>query len=177
MLGRRAPGKPLWPGHWDGTFASHPLVGEAMGAAVRRRANEELGVALDGVPAAAIEYRVDDPGAPGRGAALAEHEYCAVYLVRLASTDALAPVASEIDAVRRVSTRALLAAGEAVWRSHCPWLALALEALRTSGVPTAFERAFAPLSDPAAKPSLHAAIAVLVDGGHWRTAPVLQNWK
>src|SRR5690606_39070889 len=47
VLARRAAAKPLWPGSWDGTVASHPGHGEAQVAAARRRAREELGVDVE----------------------------------------------------------------------------------------------------------------------------------
>lgn len=176
VLGRRSRTKPLWPGAWDGTFASHPFEGEAMTDAVRRRSREELGVELDAELVAAFVYRVDDPGAPERGTPFAESEYCAVYLARLGE-GVLDPVATEIDALRRVSVASLLEASEDVWRAHCPWLALALEALRRAPRPEPFANAFAALDDSRAGSALAAALRALVPTDEWRVAPVLQNWK
>jgi len=176
VLARRSAGKPLWPGAWDGTFASHPFEGEPMTAAVARRSREELGVELDAQPAAAFVYRVDDPGAPARGTPLAESEYCAVYLARLGER-ALAPTPEEIDAVRRVSVASLVEASDAVWSTHCPWLALALEALRRAPRPAAFAAALAALDAPGAESALARASSRLLPTNEWRVAPVLQNWK
>ncbi|QDU86012.1 Isopentenyl-diphosphate Delta-isomerase [Planctomycetes bacterium Pla163] len=182
VLARRSATKPLWPGAWDGTFASHPGVGEPMGDAVHRRSGEELGLSVAGVPLAAIDYRVDDPAA-GADAPFAEHEYCAVYLARLAPGDELVPDPGEVRGLRRVSLASLLEASPAVWRDHCPWLALALEALRCelSGArherARAFDGALAALRSDGAGPALRAVIADLVPKGEWRVAPVLQNWK
>jgi isopentenyl-diphosphate Delta-isomerase len=182
VLARRSATKPLWPGAWDGTFASHPGVGEPMGDAVRRRSGEELGLSLAGVPLAAIDYRVDDPGA-GEEAPFAEHEYCAVYVARLAADGELRPDPHEVDGLRRVSLASLLEASPAVWRDHCPWLALALEALRDGLVRADREQlrsldgTLAALRADAAGPALRAAIGDLVPMGDWRVAPVLQNWR
>ena len=44
VLTRRAKEKMLWPGDWDGTFASHPREGETFVSSGERRMPEELGI-------------------------------------------------------------------------------------------------------------------------------------
>jgi len=44
LLAKRSLKKPLWPTYWDGSFSSHPRVGETLEAACERRVFEELGV-------------------------------------------------------------------------------------------------------------------------------------
>ena len=44
LLTKRSQDKPLWPGVWDGSVASHPRVGERLEEAVKRRLVEEIGV-------------------------------------------------------------------------------------------------------------------------------------
>ena len=44
VLTRRAKEKMLWPGDWDGTFASHPRESETYVSSGERRMPEELGV-------------------------------------------------------------------------------------------------------------------------------------
>jgi isopentenyl-diphosphate Delta-isomerase len=44
LLTQRSLKKPLWPTFWDGSFSSHPWVGEAVDQACQRRSLEELGV-------------------------------------------------------------------------------------------------------------------------------------
>jgi len=48
LLTKRALQKPLWPTYWDGSFSSHPWVGESLEAACERRAKEELGIEVAG---------------------------------------------------------------------------------------------------------------------------------
>ena len=44
MLTKRAKEKMLWPGDWDGTFASHPRESETYVSSAERRMPEELGI-------------------------------------------------------------------------------------------------------------------------------------
>ena len=44
LLARRSENKPLWPGVWDGTIATHVFPGETPEQAARRGLKKELGV-------------------------------------------------------------------------------------------------------------------------------------
>ncbi|MEO2201109.1 MAG: NUDIX domain-containing protein, partial [Nitrosopumilus sp.] len=44
VLTKRAKGKMLWSGDWDGTFASHPRESETFVSSGERRMPEELGI-------------------------------------------------------------------------------------------------------------------------------------
>ena len=44
VLTKRAKEKMLWPGDWDGTFASHPRESEGYVSSGERRMPEELGI-------------------------------------------------------------------------------------------------------------------------------------
>ncbi|PIP52739.1 isopentenyl-diphosphate delta-isomerase, partial [Candidatus Beckwithbacteria bacterium CG23_combo_of_CG06-09_8_20_14_all_34_8] len=44
LLTKRSLKKPLWPTYWDGSFSSHPRVGETLEQSCERRAKEELGI-------------------------------------------------------------------------------------------------------------------------------------
>ena len=44
LLTKRSGSKMLWPGYWDGTFASHPREGETYVSSAERRMPEELGI-------------------------------------------------------------------------------------------------------------------------------------
>jgi isopentenyl-diphosphate Delta-isomerase len=110
-LARRAPGKWLWPGWWDGTVAGHVLVGETYVSAARRRVFEEVGVRVPLRHAWTIRYRARWSEEAG------ENEMCAILVGR---APALEPDPREIDRVRAVDTDALLAG-----RRLVPWLRIA----------------------------------------------------
>ena len=44
LMVQRSLKKPLWPTFWDGSFSSHPNVGEILEQACERRAKQELGI-------------------------------------------------------------------------------------------------------------------------------------
>ncbi|NMB57183.1 isopentenyl-diphosphate Delta-isomerase [Candidatus Beckwithbacteria bacterium] len=46
LLTTRSLKKALWPTFWDGSFSSHPNIGEDLPTACRRRAKEELGIEI-----------------------------------------------------------------------------------------------------------------------------------
>lgn len=48
LLTRRSLEKPLWPTYWDGSFSSHPRIGESLEQSCGRRAKEELGIDVKG---------------------------------------------------------------------------------------------------------------------------------
>jgi len=76
LLQKRAEGKPLWPLYWSNSCCSHPLYGEAMGAALQRRLWQELGLRCPLRYLYKFQYRAlfEDVGA--------EHEICSVFLGR-----------------------------------------------------------------------------------------------
>ncbi len=111
LLGRRAKGKWLWPGWWDGTVAGHVEVGETYLSAARRRVREEVGVRVALRHRWTIRYRARWSGEAG------ENEMCAILVGRVRS---LAPDPAEIDAVKAVAPSRLLRL-----RRLTPWLRIA----------------------------------------------------
>ena len=120
LLARRAAGKFLWAGHWDGTVASHPMPGEGYAAAGERRMPEELGIEC-----ALSEHGRFDYHMP-YGEVGAENEVCATLVGLLPQDVELRPVAGEISEVRWITCEQMLAELSVAGSGYCPWLALAL---------------------------------------------------
>jgi isopentenyl-diphosphate Delta-isomerase len=78
LITRRADGKATFPGMWTNTVCGHPGPGEDDGAAIARRARDELGLDdVTGLRPALPGYRYR---AEFRG--VVENEICPVYLGR-----------------------------------------------------------------------------------------------
>jgi len=76
LIQKRSELKMLWPQFWSNSCCSHPRLGETVEEAVKRRAKEELGLAVDPEFRYKFEYREEfrDSGT--------EHEICHVFLAR-----------------------------------------------------------------------------------------------
>ena len=76
LLQQRSLSKMLWPGFWSNTCCSHPRRGEAMGEAVTRRLEQELGFDCPLEYLYKFKYRAEF------GAIGTEYELCSVYFGR-----------------------------------------------------------------------------------------------
>ncbi len=118
LLQKRATGKRLWPSHWSNSCCSHPRRGESMQRAVRRRVDEELGLAGSALRDLRFVYRFEyhekfqDLGS--------EHELCSVFL---ANTDR-EPIVNtlEIDEWAWIDPRELSDRLAQQTETHTPWL-------------------------------------------------------
>ncbi|HXR43200.1 MAG TPA: isopentenyl-diphosphate Delta-isomerase [Pseudolysinimonas sp.] len=122
LVTRRALGKLTWPGVWTNSFCGHPAPGEAMEDAVLRRAERELGIALDGLRDVLPDFRYRAVDASG----IVENEICPVFTAT--ATADPAPAADEVAEWAWVEPSRLRDAVAAAPFTWSPWLALQLAA-------------------------------------------------
>ena len=126
VLTKRAKGKMLWPGDWDGTFASHPRESETFVSSGERRMPEELGIEgkLDYLHK--FEYHVPykDIGS--------ENEICGTLIGIIDETTELKEIDGEIDEIKWISADELISEIKINPKIYCPWMLIALELLEKS---------------------------------------------
>ena len=124
LLAQRAPEKRLWGTYWDGTVASHPVVGQSQAAATRQRLEDELGITPDQYDDLRLtdrfEYKryFENEGV--------EHEVCAVLQLTL-SDRSLEPDEDEVAGLMWVPYERLHSHPE--WYRQlrlCPWFEIAM---------------------------------------------------
>lgn len=129
VLTRRAKEKMLWPGDWDGTFASHPRESETFVSSGERRMPEELGIEgkLDYLHK--FEYHVPykDVGS--------ENEICGTLIGIIDETTKLKEIEGEIDEIKWVSADELVTEISKNPKIYCPWMLIALKLLEKSNKP------------------------------------------
>jgi isopentenyl-diphosphate delta-isomerase len=128
LVTRRAEGKATFPGMWTNTVCGHPGPGEDDGAAITRRARDELGVGVGELSPALPGYRYR---AEFRG--VVENEICPVYVGRFTGTPA--PDPTEVDDWELLDWAAFRARqdaeGDTVWS---PWCLEQTRQLETGGL-------------------------------------------
>ena len=92
LVTQRATSKPTWPGVWTNSFCGHPAPREPITDAVRRRAEQELGVVVDDVRLALPTFRYRAVMSDG----VVENEMCPVFVATTA--DDVRPDPSEVEA-------------------------------------------------------------------------------
>ncbi len=126
VLTRRAKEKMLWPSDWDGTFASHPRESETYVSSGERRMPEELGIkgTLDYLHK--FEYHVPykDVGS--------ENEICGTLIGIIDKSTELKEIEGEIDEIKWISSKELIAELKENPQIYCPWMLIALELLEKS---------------------------------------------
>ena len=130
VLTKRAKEKMLWPGDWDGTFASHPREGETYVSSAERRMPEELGISEKLDYLHKFEYHVPykDIGS--------ENEVCGALIGVTKKAQKLQKIKGEIDEIKLVSAKDLLSEINERPESYCPWMLIALEFLEKSNKST-----------------------------------------
>jgi isopentenyl-diphosphate Delta-isomerase len=115
LLTRRAEHKRTWPGVWTNSFCGHPAPDEDLPAAVRRRAEQELGLEVTDVVLVLPAFRYQAVMADGTR----ENEMCPVYVAR---ADAAArPDPEEVSGTSWEPWSAFSAAVLAGERDISPW--------------------------------------------------------
>lgn len=123
LVTRRALDKQAWPGVWTNSFCGHPRPAEPLLHAVRRRADYELGLALDRIELALPVFRYRATDASG----VVEHELCPVYIARTDDDPVLNPL--EVTGAEWVWPRDLAASLASTPWAFSPWLVLQAEQL------------------------------------------------
>ena len=125
-LTKRSKEKMLWPGDWDGTFASHPRKSETYVSSGERRMPEELGINGNLDYLHKFEYHVPykDIGS--------ENEICGTLIGIVDKPEELKEIEGEIDEIRWITSKELLLELEINPQIYCPWMIIALELLDKS---------------------------------------------
>lgn len=116
LVTRRALGKRTWPGVWTNAVCGHPGPGEAMDAAVRRRAAFELGLDVADLVCALPDFGYTARDASG----IQENEHCPVFIAR--ATSDLSPNPEEVAEYRWTTVADLAAAVASAPWAFSPWL-------------------------------------------------------
>ncbi|WP_336629486.1 MULTISPECIES: isopentenyl-diphosphate Delta-isomerase [unclassified Microbacterium] len=123
LVTRRALTKAAWPGVWTNSFCGHPAPGEGLVAAVRRRAEHELGITLDSVEPVLPFFRYRATDATG----IVENEICPVYLA--VTSDTPRPHPDEVVEHRWVDPDDLAESVRRTPWAFSPWLVLQAQLL------------------------------------------------
>ena len=120
LLTRRADGKVTWPGVWTNSCCGHPAPGETLTDAVRRRVQQELGLAVTDLRPVlpAFRYRVE------MADGTVENEMCPVLVATCPDPGALAPDPEEVGAAEWVPWARFRDDVLAERREISPWCAL-----------------------------------------------------
>jgi isopentenyl-diphosphate Delta-isomerase len=114
LVTRRAETKATFPGMWTNTVCGHPGPGEDDAAAIARRADFELGLAVAELRPALPGYRYR---AEFRG--VVENEICPVYIGRFSGTPA--PDPSEVGGWELLDWTAFRARQDGEGSAWSPW--------------------------------------------------------
>jgi isopentenyl-diphosphate Delta-isomerase len=78
---KRAAIKKVWPSVWTNSVCGHPAPEEPLDYAIKRRAQFELGLAIDHITSVLPNYRYKTPALHG----IIENEICPVFFARASS--------------------------------------------------------------------------------------------
>ena len=161
LLTRRSASKPLWPGCWDGTVASHPRASESYEEAADRRIPEEIGVRCRTDYLFKFEYHV-----PYRDAG-SENEVCGTLAGMVEPGAAVSAERGEVSESAWAEAGELAGMVAKAPELYCPWMLVALHLLPGAGAPQKYGGLPAWTGARARGAFLEAARAHLPDG-QWR---------
>lgn len=147
LVTRRALDKATFPGLWTNSVCGHPGPGEAIDAAARRRAEQELGLRLGALRLLLPEfaYRAEMHG-------VVEHERCPVLAAWVDSGTVPSAAWGEVEQTRWVPWTAFVDEVRSGSLALSPWAAQQVEALTGLGPqPAAWPQADPGLLPPAAR--------------------------
>ncbi|MDI2098865.1 isopentenyl-diphosphate Delta-isomerase [Ruicaihuangia caeni] len=123
LVTRRALSKATWPGVWTNAFCGHPGPDEPIDSAIVRRAEHELGLAIDRIEPLLPDFAYRATDASG----VEENEFCPVYSARAIGDPA--PNPDEVQEYRWVQPDDLARAVHAAPWAFSPWLVWQLDEL------------------------------------------------
>lgn len=126
ILTKRAKEKMLWPGDWDGTFASHPRNSETYVSSGERRMPEELGIEGKLDYLYKFEYHVEYKEIGS------ENEICGTLIGVIDKFTELKKIKGEIDEIKWMSAKELILELKTDPKKYCPWMIIALKLLNKS---------------------------------------------
>jgi isopentenyl-diphosphate Delta-isomerase len=118
LLQQRASDKYHSGGQWANACCSHPLPGESVAAAARRRLAEEMGIDVEVAPAFVFTYRAEV------GDGLVEHEYDHVFVARWEGDPT--PDPAEVEGWRGAPAATLPAEAARTPEAFAPWFRMML---------------------------------------------------
>jgi len=164
VITKRSPTKMLWPGDWDGTFASHPRENETYISSAVRRMPEELGIQCDMDYLMKFEYHVPykDIGS--------ENEICGTLVGIIDNLLNFKVIDEEISDVKVVSADTLKQELEKNPEIYCPWMLVALFLLPSSekSMLEKYKTTLSSWLDPKVRKSLEQSIKHHFPNNDWR---------
>ena len=124
LLTRRAVSKRTWPGVWTNSVCGHPAPDEDLEEAVRRRAEQELGIRIADLTVRLPDFRYRAVDAHG----VVENEVCPVWTGRVLGE--LRPDPAEVAEWRWASWASVHALVDAAPWALSPWAVAQLAGLR-----------------------------------------------
>lgn len=164
LLGRRSSEKMLWPGDWDGTFASHPRESETYVSSGERRMPEEMGIIEKVDYFNKFEYHVEykDIGS--------ENEICATLVSVVDRYEEENIVKDEISEIKWISSDSLASELKINPEIYCPWMIIALYYIAdtSDGMKQKYEKLISEWTKDGMKEVLEKSIQVHIKDKNWR---------